>query len=39
MLDQIGKLFKPLSQKQKTQMGLSGNNFEEEKAGENYSDM
>ena len=38
MLDQIGKLFKPLPQKQKPPMGLSDNSFEDEKAGENYSD-
>ena len=36
MLNEIGKLFEPLAQKQKPPMGLSDNNFEDEKAGENY---
>ena len=38
MLGEIGKLFEPLAHKQKPPMGLSENSFEEEKAGENYSD-
>ena len=39
MLNEIGKLFEPLAHKQKPTMGLSDNSFEEEKAGENYSDQ
>ena len=36
MLGEIGKLLEPLAHKQKPPLGLD--NFEEEKAGENYSD-